>query len=297
MPSGLLFGLVAALGWGLTDISAAITGRRLGPIAIAASAQSLGLAVFIVLAVATGVGLDATIALEAALFGVIAGIGYMSAFTALRIGPLAVVSPVMATYGALTVVLAVIFRGEQLKVTDWLGVAFATAGIALAGLVADGGWRSVRPVSIGVGFALLADIGFAVSTVGLAAPIQEAGWLPTMLVSRAANVALVVLVLGIALVLRPPILAGAAAADRTAIRRIAAGIVAIGLLDAGATISFAVGLETSVTWLVGLTSSFGPAIAIVFAVGAMGERLRRSQWLGLVLLGAGVAVLALPFGA
>lgn len=295
-PSGLLFGLVAALGWGLTDVGAAVTGKRLGPIALAALAQSIGLAVFVVLALVTGVGPDATVALEAALFGLVAGIGYMSAFTALRIGPLAVVSPVMATYGALTVILAVIFRGERLDVADWLGVGLATSGIALAGLVSDSGWRGVRPVSIGVGFALLADVGFAVSTVGLAAPIQEAGWLPVMLISRSANVVLVVLVLGVALALRPPLLAGAAHADRTAIRRIAAGIVAIGLLDAGATISFAIGLQTSVTWLVGLTSSFGPAVAIVFAVGAMGERLRGSQWLGLVLLAAGVVALALPFG-
>ena len=101
-----------------------------------------------------------------------------------------------------------------------------------------------------------------------------------MTVSRAANVVLVVLVLGVALILRPPLLAGAADADRTAVRRIAAGVVAIGLLDAAATISFAIGLETSLTWLVGLTSSFGPAVAIVFAVGAMGERLRRASGWG-----------------
>src|SRR5262245_49389470 len=288
MPSGLLYGLVAALGWGLTDVSAAITGKRLGPVALAAFAQTLGLSVFLLLAFATGTALASPVAMQAALFGLVAAVGYMSAFTALRIGPLAVVSPVMATYGALTVILAVVFRNERLDVSDWLGVAFTTTGILLVALVVDGGWRSARPVSIGVGFALLADVGFAVSTVGLAAPIQEAGWLPAMTVSRAANVALVVLVLGVALIVRPPLLAGAAHADRSAIRRIAAGVVAIGLLDAAATISFAIGLETSLTWLVGLTSSFGPAVAIVFAVGAMGERLRRSQWLGLALLAAGV---------
>ena len=93
----------------------------------------------------------------------------------------------MATYGALTVILAVIFRNERLDISDWLGVAFTTTGILLVALVVDGGWRSARPVSIGVGFALLADVGFAVSTVGLAAPIQEAGWLPAMTVSRAAK--------------------------------------------------------------------------------------------------------------
>ena len=294
MASGLLFGLVAALGWGLTDVGAAVTGRRLGPIALAALAQSLGLSVFLVLALATGRGVEPHHAVTAALFGLIAGVAYMSAFTALRIGPLAVVSPVMATYGALTVVLAVVFRGERLAPLDWLGVVFATVGIALAGLVADGGWRTMRPVSIGVAFALLADVGFAVSTVGLAAPIQEAGWLPVMTVSRSANVALVLGVLAVAVFARPPILAGAVNVDRTAIRRIAAGIVAVGLLDAMATISFAVGLEVSLTWLVGLTSSFGPAVAVLVAVGAMGERLRGSQWLGLAMLGAGVLVLALP---
>ena len=58
----------------------------------------------------------------------------------------------MATYGALTVILAVIFRNERLDVSDWLGVAFTTTGILLVALVVDGGWRSARPVSIGVGF-------------------------------------------------------------------------------------------------------------------------------------------------
>ena len=86
MPSGLLYGLVAALGWGLTDVSAAITGKRLGPIALAALAQTLGLSVFLVLVFATGTALGSPVALQAALFGLVAAVGYMSAFTALRSG-------------------------------------------------------------------------------------------------------------------------------------------------------------------------------------------------------------------
>ena len=46
------------------------------------------------------------------VIGVVAAGAYLSFFTALRIGPLAVVSPVVAAYGGLTVVLAVVVPGR-----------------------------------------------------------------------------------------------------------------------------------------------------------------------------------------
>src|SRR6478752_23449 len=45
MPSGLLYGLVAAVGWGLVDVVASVTGKRLAPIAFAAATQAVVLAV------------------------------------------------------------------------------------------------------------------------------------------------------------------------------------------------------------------------------------------------------------
>src|SRR6476660_5792109 len=139
MPSGLLYGLVAAVGWGLVDVVASVSGKRLGPIAFAAATQSVGLAVFIVLAIITGTAIGPTAAGAALLFGAVAAIGYLAAFTALRIGPLAVVS-------------AVIFRNEHLTPAQWLGVGLTTAGIVLAALVLDDGLRKARPVSTGVAF-------------------------------------------------------------------------------------------------------------------------------------------------
>ena len=47
------------------------------------------------------------------------------------------------------------------------------------------------------------------------------------------------------------------------------------------------------TWLVGLASSFGPVIAVAYAVWRLGERPHATQWVGLALLGVGVVVLAL----
>ena len=67
--------------------------------------------------------------------GVVAAGAYLSFFTALRIGPLSVVSPVVAAYGGLTVVLAVLVRGETLTALQAIGAALATIGVILTGLV------------------------------------------------------------------------------------------------------------------------------------------------------------------
>ena len=70
-------------------------------------------------------------------------------------------------------------------------------------------------------------------------------------------------------------------------------LVAIaGLFDIVAFTVYAVGLEVAPTWLVGLASSFGPVLAVAYAVGRLGERPHATQWAGLALLGAGVVVLA-----
>ena len=51
-----------------------------------------------------------------------------------------------------------------------------------------------------------------------------------------------------------------------------------GTLDVLGLISFVVGLETAPTWMVGLASSFGPAVTIIAAVAFLGERLEPIQW-------------------
>ena len=143
MPLGLGHGLIAALCWGSTDVMASLAGRRLGSIHVVAIAQLTSVAVALLLGLSRGVGFpsDPTTFLLAALFGVIAAGAYVSFFTALRIGPLAVVSPVVAAYGGLTVVLSVLVRGETLTPLQGLGAALATIGVILTAIVFDGGWR------------------------------------------------------------------------------------------------------------------------------------------------------------
>lgn len=300
MSIGLVLGLVAAACWGTVDVSAAFAGRRLGSLRVAAIVQLASIIAILVVCLVTGTGLPRTAGdtLASVVNGVVAAGAYLSFFTALRIGPVSVVSPVVAAYGGVTVVLAVLLRGETLAPLQAVGAAVATAGVVLTGLISDGGLRGTRLVGRGVVLSLVAMACFAVLTVGLAGPIRSAGWLPVLLASRLANAATIWLIFGGVLASRTPIAAPllAPALDRRPIsRRVALGAaIAGGLLDISGFVAFAIGLEQAPTWIVGLASSFGPVVSVVVAVALWGERLQRSQWLGLAGIAVGLVAVALP---
>ena len=299
MTIGLLLGLLAAVCWGSTDVSAAFAGRRLGSVRVAAVVQLTSLLALGTVVVVRGAGLPADPADTALAMGAgaIAALAYVTFFTALRIGPVSVVSPVVSAYGGVTVVLAVLFRGETLTPLQALGAALVTGGVVLTGLVADGGWRSTRVVGPGVLCATVAMLCFAALTIVLAGPIRHAGWLPVLFASRIANATTVWLVLAFVLASRSPrvgpLLAGRP--DLPTSRSAAVGVaVAGGLLDIAGFVSFAVALGSAPTWIVGLASSFGPVVTVFVAVTLWRERLRPNQWLGLAGLAAGLVAVALP---
>jgi drug/metabolite transporter (DMT)-like permease len=117
-------------------------------------------------------------------------------------------------------------------------------------------------------------------------------------VSRTSNAVLSVLILVAALTvfrrIAGSMLVGVDGADPTIDRRIVTFLVLAGTLDVLGLIVFTYGLENAETWLVGLASSFGPAVTIIYAVLFMGERLRPIQWLGLSFVLAGMIAIGLP---
>jgi len=252
----------------------------------------------VALATATGLPADPLAIIGAALVGLAGAGAYLAYFTGLRIGPISVVSGMVAAYGGLTVVLAVIIRGETLTPLQAAGAAIATIGVVLTGLAFDEGLRNTRFASPGVAFAVVALVLFAMMGIGTDIVIDRAPWFEVLLVSRStvAVVSVVILVLAITMFRgrASPMTDPAEGEDGRVDRRIAGAIVLSGLLDILGLMSFSYGLENAETWLVGLASSFGPAVTIVVAVAALGERLRPIQWVGLTGILFGMVAIGLP---
>ncbi|MEO8571674.1 MAG: DMT family transporter [Chloroflexota bacterium] len=317
MPFGLLTGLGAALSWGTMDVLSALAGRRVGSLLVTAGVVVAGALLLLVLALVGGMSIELaprTVAV-AAVLGVISAGAYFAYFTGLRVGPISVVSGMVAAYGGLTVVLSVAFRGETLTLTQAFGAAIATVGVILTGIAFEGGLRGTRFAGPGVVFAVVALVLFAMMAITTDVALESAGWLEVLLVSRivTAGVSLLV-VAGVALANRRRVVVAAprgpgpgmtgnvapSAPERrpgTALAsrgRILGAIAVAGALDVLGLVSFSIGLERAPTWLVGLASSFGPAVTILVAVALLGERLKPIQWAGLGGVAIGMIAIAFP---
>lgn len=304
MTDGLVYGLAAAAAWGTTDILAAVAARRIGGLVTAGLVQATSLAGLAAFSLATTGGIEAAAPdpLLAVAVGAVAAVSYLTFYVALRLGPVAVVSPVGSAYGAVAVVLAVLLLGERPSPTQGIGVAVVTAGVLAIGVVRDEPGRPVRLVGPGVPFVIVALLAWGLMTVGVATLVRDAPLLPVLLVVRATAAAIVwALLAGRALGRRTAAhavdtVAGAAPGGVSAgLVRTGAGLALVaGLTDIAGYVAYATGLRDSPAWLVGLTSSFGPAVAFLFAVVFLGDRLRPLQWLGLAGLGAGLVLVGLP---
>jgi drug/metabolite transporter (DMT)-like permease len=300
MPIGLLTGLGAALSWGTLDVFSALASRRIGSLRVTTGMQVVGAGLIWLVALVSGVSVpgDPAVLIGGSLVGLAGAGAYLAYFTGLRIGPISVVSGVVAAYGGLTVVLAVLLRGESLTPVQGVGATTATVGVILTGVAFGGGVRGMRFAGPGVVFAIVALVLFALMTIGSDIVLERTGWVEVLLVSRSANAVISVLVLVVATTgLRgpaAPLLQGEEADGGRVDKRVIVAVGLAGALDVLGLMSFAYGLEVAVTWLVGLASSFGPAVTIVVAVAFLGERLKPVQWLGLVGVLVGMIAIGLP---
>jgi drug/metabolite transporter (DMT)-like permease len=297
MPFGLLTGLTAALFWGTLDVITALASRVIGSLRVTAGMQSVTAVLFLVIFVATGATIPtdpASIAL-AVLLGLIGAGAYLSYFTGLQFGPIAVVSGMVSAFGGLTVVLSVVIRGETLSPLQAFGAAVATVGVLLTAFAFDGGLRATRFAGPGVVFALVALVLFSLMAITTDIALETMSWIQIYTIARVVNASIgtvVLLVLarraGSALGHRPE---GGPTWSNT---RIVGALVLVGVLDVLGLIAFAIGLETAPTWMVGLAASFGPAVTIMVAVAFLGERLRPVQWFGLLGILTGMICIAIP---
>lgn len=279
-PDGLLFGLLAALGWGIADFLVAHTGARIGERTVFAVAQPIGAVLLLAVLLERGVPLAPLVSTHVLVIGLLGGVALLALYTALRMGPVAIASPIGATYGGIAAVFAIVVGGEQLGPIPLGGAAAITVGVVLVSadpravqsalLERD----SIRPT---VGLAILAAIGLGASNY--------------LLDALAVSVGPIAAVFGIRVVgsfIGAPFLRGI-----PSIPRVEYGpLLAVGILDTGAFVAFALGISAARVAVVTPIASLFALVTVALARLILHERLTPAQWIGVALVIFGTPLLS-----
>jgi len=282
--SAALLGAIAALAWGTHDFLARFPSRSVGPVATVLAVTVAGLAFLTVWLLVVGgeVRFVWPSMWLVALTGVAYALATLSLFGALALGPIAIVAPIAGSYPALVVVFA-LTQGACPSLVQWAAIVTVTIGVAA---VAQSGGRYELSGDISPGklravllFAIGASVGFAVGLTAGQVAVPTFGEAGTAWLARCFGL---VTVAAIWLVLPKSALP---------IRWLPV-LSLMGLLDATAlALVVAAGSLPDPTHGTVASSGFG-AVAVVWARIFLKESIAPIQLGGMVLVFAGVAVLA-----
>ena len=278
----ILFGLASAFGFGVGDLCARTAGRHVGTFRAMFYGGLQGLFVL-----SLWIGIDhrswpLTASLLAWGAAVLAGCLNLAAtfalFRAFAKGKLALVAPVVASYGAVTVVLSLI-SGESVTAVRAVGVVCTVLGVVFACAVPTHETTEQREgtgprLAPGLGAALLAAGGYGTTfwVLGTYAIPQLGSLVPVWIYYATEVAALVLIALPRGISLRMP------ARNQMPV------VIGNGLCIAVAYVLFALGLGSGSVAIVTVLSSLSSAVTVLGAALFLGERLVARQWAGAVAI-------------
>src|SRR6266567_1541311 len=181
--TGVVLGIITALLWGSADILSSLAARYVGAWRVTLLAQASGC-----LALAGGglflswrfpqehfftalpSPLFGVLVLHAIVLGALAAGGYVALYRSLAQGPLALVSPIIAANGAVTLLAAILFAREQVDLEEGLVLAVILLGVVLAALQTDDRQHKASLLTrSGIGWALMAMMGLGLLGFGIGA--------------------------------------------------------------------------------------------------------------------------------
>ena len=286
----MIYGLLAAFGWGLSDLWAAIAGRRMGSgrtvvVAQVAAAALVSLIVLFAHPDMSRLHIVIPWLIPNAFIGAAA---FATLYRGLELGPIAVVSPVLASYAVVPVVLSVILLGESLGALGMAGVAVTIGGAVLTSTDLRADVRALRTHRRfpGLPWAMASTLLFGVATYVMGWASKEAGFLPSLWFGRLSMMA-VFLLGGLVAWLR-----SRSRPAEPAERAIGLAIL-VGVVELLGTIAYARGAEVGLVSIVTAASATYPLIPVFGGVAVLHERPAPNQYLGVALVVGGLVVLGL----
>jgi drug/metabolite transporter (DMT)-like permease len=285
----VIYGLAAALGWGLSDLWAAMSGRRIGSgrtLVVAQVAAAVGVTILVLIARPdlSGIPTVAPWLVPNAFLGAAA---FATLYRGLQLGPIAVVSPVLASYAVVPVVLSVVLLGETLGGWEVVGVVVTIAGVVLTSTDPKALRAGTRTKPRGLPWAIASTLLFGVATYVMGWAAKEAGFLPSLWFGRLTMTS-VVLIAALVLWVRSRSTGEARDPVAPSMLRLA---VLVGVMELVGTISYARGAEVGLVSIVTAASATYPLIPVLGGVVLLHERPVPTQYLGIAMVIGGLLLL------
>jgi drug/metabolite transporter (DMT)-like permease len=298
---GPSLGLAAAVLWGVADFIARSIARRIGAIRCTLYLQLVGfllLSIFFELQggfhrVFAAVGGGWHPWAWGALAGVLNGFAAVCFYSSLAKGKLSIVTPISASYPALTLVLSML-SGESVRWEKLVGIVVSLGGAALAATTFDSADAGLNPpagtsgaqihrthVTAGVGWAAAAACGFGVM-------FWLIGYHVMPVLGGAASVWIIRLSTLVSLTLVAVPARQSIAFPRGSVWWL---IPIMAAADTAAFLCSNYGLARGPVSVVTMLASLFSAVTVLLAGIFLHERLQRTQWLGIALIFAGIILM------
>jgi drug/metabolite transporter (DMT)-like permease len=275
LPAAL--SLTSSVFWGCSNFIAGVESRRRSlwtVTVISQAAAAISAAAVLLVVEEAPPGLVPT--LWSVMSGVAGAIGLLAFYRALAIGPMSVVSPIMALQ-VIVPITAGLLEGERPPATAYAGMIVAVCGVAL--VAASKGHTGERVQRKTVVLALVTALFFGILLVGLGLGGRESPYW-AVFDSRLASACFVV----------AWFVTSRRRLDMTA--RALPGVVLVGVLMTAAIALFTVATTIGYLSVVSVLGSLSPVVTTGLAHVVLGERLAPRQWIGFAAVFAGVVLLS-----
>jgi drug/metabolite transporter (DMT)-like permease len=275
-------GLGAALVFATVTLCNSRSSRMIGPTQLLAWVMLIGLVITAPLAFGRGIpeGLDAESGIWMGVAGVGNVAGLLLAYSALRVGKVGIVAPLVSTQGAIAALIAIV-AGEQVGAHVAVLLAVIAIGISLAAIAppeeaprAPAATADRRAVAYAVAAAVA--IGWSLYAIGRVSVSLPVAW--SLLPSRA---------IGTAVVTIPLVVTSGLRMTREALPL----VLVAGVFEVAGFALFAFGARHDIAVSAVLSSQFA-AVAAIAAYVLFRERLSPVQLTGVAVIVAGVGILS-----
>ncbi len=281
---GILFGIVAMIGWGVADFFVAKAVRKANVLKTFVWSQIIGLVLFLIIFLLffkfpiisfSLLG----ILLIAGFLGVVPLLAY---YKGLQIGAVSIISPIAASYAAVTVVLSLIFLNETLTALQAIGIILAILGAILTSFkFHDLIKLRLKNFAAGVKYAVIAMLGWGVLIIFIDILVSKLGWfLPIFLIKAI----IVFYALSYSFIAKKNI---------SFPKHVGLFIILIGFLESMGFLAFGAGISLEYTAIIAPVSSVYPAITIILARIFFKEILDLNQKIGIAAVLLGLVLLSI----